>query len=101
MVDPDVVKKLQLPNSAMYSKNLSVTTVEGTTAAEPCKVIDNLQVTDLDNHFTRTLPSTFVHKPLPDVLHEVPSQTKIAEMQGLRHLAGKFHEKKRIGPRLY
>ena len=94
MVDPDVIRQLQIPMHEISFAALSTTTIQGTSAAETCQVIKNLQITSLDNNFTKTLPSTYVYKSLPNASNEVALRENVAEIPGLRHLAQEFHEKK-------
>ena len=94
MVDPHAIAQLQIPVSEMIPVTVSITTVQGTAKPERCTMIDGLTIMPLDNKFQRSLPPTFVYKPLPDALHEVPSRSTVANIPALAHLAPNFHEKK-------
>ena len=90
MIDPEVVKHLQIPAREITTTTLSTTTIQGTSAPETCRVINNLRIATIDNKAAIDLPSAYVYKSLPDMIREVPSPTDVAKIPGLTHLAQEF-----------
>ena len=93
IVAPFVANRLRIPDHELVSAVLSITTVEGTSAPEPCKIINELTVSSIDNETNISLPPTYIYKPLPNAIDEIPAPADVAEIAGLEDLASKFHNK--------
>ena len=92
LVDPCVIKALDIQPSHLSKTTLSTTTVQGTSPAQPCRLIHGLVVTPLDGTTKIPLPPAYAHNSLPNVLHEVPSRDTVATTHGLEHLAANFDD---------
>ena len=68
MIDPDVITHLQIPHREITTTTLSTTTIQGTSAPETCRVINNLKIATIDNKAAVDLPSSYVYKSLPDMI---------------------------------
>ena len=93
IADPQIISSLQVRPSDISPTMLSTTTVQGTSPPEACQLIHGLVVTPLKGTSQIKLPSTYVHKALPNVLKEVPSQENVKSTPGLEHLAQYFPKK--------
>ena len=67
--------------------------MEGTSAPEPCKIVDELTVTSLDKKTSISLPPSYIYKTLPDAIHEIPAPADVTEISGLEDLAPNFYKK--------
>ena len=92
LVDPCIIKALDIQTSHLSKTTLSTTTVQGTSPAQPCHLVHGLVVTPLDGTTRIPLPPAYAHNSLPNVLHEVPSRDTVAATHGLEHLAPNFYD---------
>merc|ERR1712074_406872 len=95
-MDPWAIDRMGLPQSELMHGTLATVTVQGTSQADPCQLVNGLIVAPMDSPEKEIrLPTTHIQHALPCSLREVPTQAEVAKMPGFEHLAHHFQNGER------
>ena len=73
LMSPHAIQKMGLPSDSLRQSSLATVTVQGTSAHQPCRMVDGLTVAPVgDPRKKIQLPDTFVQYEIPCAAREVP-----------------------------